>query len=468
MDRSKNNIKNITILSLILAATIILICSWEPLADKSSLLQRHSSRLQPFARNDELRTALGKASTPDKTVVISVINKAYVEPPPTGEAPSMFDLFLEGFWAGEGTRPLVEHLLIVAVDDTAHERCLFLRLNCYRLRAADDASGSGDGDVDFAGEKVYMTNEFIEMMWRRTRFLLDVLRRGYDFIFTDTDVLWLRNPFTRLSMNQTLDLQISTDYFNGNTTSEKNPINTGFYFIRSNKKTITLFQRWYDMRRNSTGLKEQDVLQNMIRDKGVVGELGLNVRFLDTQYFSGFCKDSRDVGVVATVHANCCRSIRAKVADLKRALRDWKRFKNLGFGGSTNVQYSCANQKLSRSPAQRKKMATVRNLKIKTSTCKRIVKELHSYEKEVEREAAKTADMKAKGADPYDLKQQENVLAESRMMVPDCRKRLEAALSDLKGTVAELEESGQKEGPEFDDARSIIAEVEQLFQSSEL
>lgn len=49
---------------------------------------------------------------------------------------------------------------------------------------------------------------------------------------------------------------------------------------------------------------------------------------------------------------------------------------------------------------------TLRNLKIKTSTCKRILKELHSYEKEVQREAAKTADMKDKGADPYDLKQQ--------------------------------------------------------------
>ena len=48
----------------------------------------------------------------------------------------------------------------------------------------------------------------------------------------------------------------------------------------------------------------------------------------------------------------------------------------------------------------------MRNLKIKTSTCKRLVKELHSYEKEVEREAAKTAQMKDNGADPYDLKQQ--------------------------------------------------------------
>ena len=55
-------------------------------------------------------------------------------------------------------------------------------------------------------------------------------------------------------------------------------------------------------------------------------------------------------------------------------------------------------------------MATLRNLKIKTSTCKRIVKELRSYEKEVEKEAAKTANMKDKGADPYDLKQQVTML----------------------------------------------------------
>jgi len=113
-------------------------------------------------------------------------------------------------------------------------------------------------------------------------------------------------------------------------------------------------------------------------------------------------------------------------------------------------------------------MATLRNLKIKTATCKRIVKELNSYEKEVEREAAKTTDMKDKGADPYDLKQQENVLAESRMMIPDCHKRLEAALTDLKGTLAELEESDHKEGQEIDEARSTIAEVDQLFQETDV
>ncbi|XLU28407.1 ATPase GET3B isoform X5 [Arachis hypogaea] len=47
---------------------------------------------------------------------------------------------------------------------------------------------------------------------------------------------------------------------------------------------------------------------------------------------------------------------------------------------------------------------------------------------------------------------QENVLAESRMMIPDCHKRLEAALVDLKGALAELEKSNEKEGSEIDDA----------------
>uniref|UniRef100_A0ACD5ZBG7 Uncharacterized protein n=1 Tax=Avena sativa TaxID=4498 RepID=A0ACD5ZBG7_AVESA len=83
-------------------------------------------------------------------------------------------------------------------------------------------------------------------------------------------------------------------------------------------------------------------------------------------------------------------------------------------------------------------MATVRSLKIKTSTCRRLFKELRSYEEEVQKEAAKAAVMRARGADLHDLKQQENVLAESRMMVPDCHKRLDAAQADLKATLVEL------------------------------
>lgn len=126
---------------------------------------------------DELGEALRRASMANKTVIIGIVNKAYVE----GKVmPNMLDLFLEGFWAGEGTKELVNHLIIVAVDQTAYERCLFRGLHCYRLTT--------DG-ANFMGEQVFMSNDFIKMMWRRTFFLLQVLKKGYSFIFTDMDVI---------------------------------------------------------------------------------------------------------------------------------------------------------------------------------------------------------------------------------------------------------------------------------------
>ncbi|XP_020210438.1 uncharacterized protein At1g28695 isoform X2 [Cajanus cajan] len=216
------------------------------------------------AHGDALDSALAKASMGNKTVIIAVVNKAYVEQDVESDT-TMFDIFLDSFWLGEGTKPLINHLLIVAVDRKAYDRCQFLKLNCFRL----DTDG-----VDFEGEKIYMSQDFIKMMWRRTFFLLEVLKRGYNFIFTDTDVIWLRNPFTRLSKNKVEDLQISTDTYIGDPWSEKNPINTGFYFVRSNNKTISLFETWYGQKDNAMGKKEQDVLLDLIRG-GVIKQLKL-------------------------------------------------------------------------------------------------------------------------------------------------------------------------------------------------
>ncbi|PIM99192.1 hypothetical protein CDL12_28317 [Handroanthus impetiginosus] len=276
---------------------------------------------------DELEEGLAAAaSNTNKTVIIAIVNKAYVE----GDKP-MLDLFLDGFWLGEGTRELVKNLLIVAMDQTSNERCKFLGLHCYKLETEG---------VDFVGEKVYMSDDFIKMMWRRTLFLGDVLKRGYGFIFTDIDVLWLRNPFPYLTQQQPHpDLQISTDNFGGNQWSEFHLINTGFYMIRSNNKTIALFDAWYANKDNSTGLKEQDVLQKLMH-QGLFRKLGLKVRFLDTMYFGGFCQDSRNVGVVATVHANCCRSMAAKLADLTAVVHDWKRYKSSSANETSTFKWS--------------------------------------------------------------------------------------------------------------------------------
>ncbi|GAB2269777.1 hypothetical protein Dimus_004696 [Dionaea muscipula] len=331
--------KNVAILCVLIAG-VALLSLWNPTASGSFRFsqcfspsssynhddQNHVSAGRP--KHDELEAALEKVSISiegSKIVVITVVNKAYAE----GE---MLDLFLESFWVGEGTRELIQHLLVVAVDQVAYERCLFRGLRCYRLE-------QGEEDVDFRGEKVFMSDEFIEMMWRRTLFLLRVLKNGYSFIFTDTDVMWLRNPFKVLINEAAADIQFSTDRYNGNPKSELNPLNTGFYYVRSNNRTVALFEKWYGQKDSSRGHKEQDVLQNLVRS-GSLRELNITASFLDTNRFSGFCQNSNDFRSVITVHSNCCRFISAKVADLNRVLVDWTKFKESPPNDTSSLHWS--------------------------------------------------------------------------------------------------------------------------------
>ena len=74
---------------------------------------------------------------------------------------------------------------------------------------------------------------------------------------------------------------------------------------------------------------------------------------------------------------------------------------------------------------------SLRALKIKTGVLTRVKKELAMYEKEVVTEGAKLEKMKAEGADAHDVKQQDQVLGESKMMITDCETRLENAFNDL-------------------------------------
>ena len=105
----------------------------------------------------------------NKTVIISILNEAYAE------ENGLLDLFLRSFREGEDTEFLINHLLLVAVDKMAFQRCKLLGLHCYRLVTEG---------LDFSEEVLFMSEGFIKMMWRRTLFLGDVLRHGYSFIFT--------------------------------------------------------------------------------------------------------------------------------------------------------------------------------------------------------------------------------------------------------------------------------------------
>ncbi|XP_032874721.1 tubulin-specific chaperone A [Amblyraja radiata] len=87
----------------------------------------------------------------------------------------------------------------------------------------------------------------------------------------------------------------------------------------------------------------------------------------------------------------------------------------------------------------------------------RLVKEKHMYEKEAIQQEEKVAKMKAEGADHYVVKKQMEVLQESRMMIPDCQRRLATAHSDLL-QLLECEKE-MEETEEYKEAQSTIASI---------
>ncbi|KAI3997768.1 hypothetical protein MKX01_007655, partial [Papaver californicum] len=205
---------------------------------------------------------LKAASMEDKTVIITTLNEAWAAPN------SIFDLFLQSFKIGENTKGLLKHLVIIALDQKAYKRCLEVHPHCYALTVEG---------VDFSVDAYFMSKKYLKMMWNRIDILRVVLELGYNFLFTDADIMWFRDPFKRFY--EDTDFQISTDNYALN---------------------------------DSYNLKQH--------------KIGLKVRFLNTLYFGGFCEPSKDFNQVSTMHANCCFGLDTKIHDLNIMLEDWRNY----------------------------------------------------------------------------------------------------------------------------------------------
>ncbi|KAJ6373717.1 hypothetical protein OIU78_029409 [Salix suchowensis] len=162
------------------------------------------------------------------------------------------------------------------------------------LTTLNDAWAEPGSGLDSSTEAPFMSEDYLKMMWRRIEFLSTVLQMGYSFVFTDADIMWLRNPFPR--------------------------------FYPQGRFSDSLF--WFMSRKTYPGKHDQDVLNKIKKDR-VLRKIELSMRFLDTAYFGGFCERSKDFNKVCTMHANCCYGLGTKVHDLKIVLEDWKNYTSL-------------------------------------------------------------------------------------------------------------------------------------------
>ncbi|WJX21506.1 hypothetical protein P8452_10934 [Trifolium repens] len=267
----------------------------------------------PVAISNEypLEKILDEAAMEDRTVILTTLNEAWAAPN------SVIDLFLQSFRIGDRTRRLLNHLVIVALDQKAFARCQVIHTYCFSLVSEE---------ADFHEEAYFMTPRYLMMMWRRIDFLRSVLEMGYNFVFTDADIMWFRDPFPRFHLDA--DFQIACDHFTGSFDDVQNRPNGGFNFVKSNNRSIEFYKFWYSSRETYPGYHDQDVL-NFIKVHPFISDIGLKMIFLDTINFGGLCEPSRDLNQVCTMHANCCFGMDSKLHDLKIMLQDWKHYLSL-------------------------------------------------------------------------------------------------------------------------------------------
>eukprot|EP00253_Pinus_taeda_P001199 PITA_01199 len=267
--------------------------------------KHHVTMVSNYSAELELR--LSEAASPDKTVIITSLNAAWAQ------NNSMFELFLQSFREGNGTEHLLQNLLIVAVDSKALDFCRQIHKHCYMMNTEG---------IDFSTDKYYMTDGYLKMMWRRLRFFGEVLEAGYNFVFSDTDILWFRDPFTKFL--RSADIQMASDLYNGHPRNLRNLPNCGYMYIRSNPRTVSFFRFWYEAQATYPGKNEQEVL-NFIKAQEIPRR-GLQFIFLDTKFFRGYCQKDPDLSHIYTMHANCCRGVKAKFHDLQNTLSDWRNY----------------------------------------------------------------------------------------------------------------------------------------------
>ncbi|KAI4964722.1 hypothetical protein ZWY2020_059779 [Hordeum vulgare] len=230
-----------------------------------------------------LAELLPRVATDDGTVIITSVNEAWSRPG------SLLDLFREGFKNGEGIAHLLSHTLIVAVDAGALAHCEAVHPHCYLLEQR-------------------------------------VLQLGYSHLFTDVDIMWLRNLFRHISLYA--DMAVSTDRFNGDAEALTNAPNTGFYYVRSTNRTVEMLRRWRAARSRFPPTHDQAVFDE-IKGELAAGELRIRFVFLETALFDGFCQLHGEMDRVCTMHANCCIGLENKVHDLRNVAADWKNYTSM-------------------------------------------------------------------------------------------------------------------------------------------
>lgn len=99
-----------------------------------------------------------------------------------------------------------------------------------------------DNKAHIEEDALFGSAAFVETSRRKSMLLLKVLRLGYSVLFSDVDVIWVRNPIPVLTQYKS-DFVIQSDRSYKDKDAPLNyNLNSGFYLVRSSSRSVTALQ----------------------------------------------------------------------------------------------------------------------------------------------------------------------------------------------------------------------------------
>ena len=134
---------------------------------------------------------------------------------------------------------IYDHLLIAAFDEETYRFGFRMGLPVFFYDSQTQSQSIDTG----AREAAYGSEGFKSLTKLKSQIVLQILRMGYDVIWSDTDIVWYRNPLPLLAeMPSDLVVQSNAPWPDEPSANGPLRINSGFYRVRSTPATLAAFE----------------------------------------------------------------------------------------------------------------------------------------------------------------------------------------------------------------------------------
>jgi hypothetical protein len=121
------------------------------------------------SEQQELIQVLRRATMPDRTVILTMVDESHAKPG------SMLEVLLQSFKTGQGTQRLLNHLVIITMDPQAFKYCRSLHTHCIHPSTFEHYFATKRQSLQIPDHNVFS--------WRRNNVLIEVIELGYSIIF---------------------------------------------------------------------------------------------------------------------------------------------------------------------------------------------------------------------------------------------------------------------------------------------